>query len=360
MPGAGNLISGNMDGLFIAGSGSNNNEVAGNRIGTDVTGTKALGNGNLGVAVSDAPNNWVGGADIYYQGQFYHQGNVISGNGFNALVIQGATNTTVEDNKIGADVTGTKALGNGLNGVALSSASYNLIGGTGLGAGNVIAANGGNGVEIDGSSSGNSIQNQVQGNWIGTGKSGQLHLGNHQNGVYLYSDPSATAASYGNQIGGADTTGPVDAGVGNTIAFNTLAGVCIRGALMVSNPVRGNAIYGNGGPGIDTQDWPAQFVQLLSANSATNTVTFEVVNPTSTWRVVVVDFYASGPGDAPAGQVQGRTYLGRFTFNVPPGWAGAFTVSLAKTFAKGQVLSATLTDYYYSTTGGFSNSVVAF
>jgi hypothetical protein len=361
LPGAGNLISGNFAGVIIGGTGSNNNVVAGNRIGTDLTGTKTVKNANYGVSVGgQATNNWIGGPDVYYKGQFYHQGNVISGNGFNGVVITGTTNTTVENNKIGTDVTGMKALGNGSDGVAISSASYNLIGGSGLGAGNVIAANGANGVEIDGSSSGNSIQNQVQGNWIGTDKSGTLHLGNHQNGVYLYSAPSATAASYGNQIGGADTLGPVPAGDGNTIAFNTLDAVSIKGSLMVSNPVRDNSIYGNSSLGIDTQNPPASYTVLQYANSATHTVYGVLTDPIpyfENW--LVVDFYASAPSDAPAGKAQGRHYLGSLVIYASPSAPVVPFAFTGGTFAKGEVLSVTVTDYSHSKTGAFSAPLVA-
>jgi hypothetical protein len=356
--GAGNLISGNFNGVVIANAGSSNNLVVDNRIGTDVKGTISSKNFNAGVMVLDAANNSVGGAEIFYHNQFYFQGNVISGNGYNGVVVQGSTNTTVAGNKIGTDITGTKPLGNGSDGVVISSASYNLIGGTGLGAGNVIAANGANGVEIDGSSMGNSIQNQVQGNWIGTDHSGKLHLGNHQNGVFLCSYSSATAASYGNQIGGADIIGPVDPGVGNTIAFNTHDGVSTQGPLMVSNPVRGDSIYGNGGAAIDTDDWPACSVRLLAANSAAQVVQGYVVNENpNNSGYLVVDLYASSPSDGPPGQLQGRRYLGTEVVYAPLGFAIPF--AFTGKFAKGEVISATITDYSFSTTSGIETSVVA-
>src|SRR4029077_19715960 len=61
-PGAGNLISGNIrgeDGLQI--SNSSGDVVLGNLIGTDVTGTRALGNARAGVELTDSPNCTIGG-----------------------------------------------------------------------------------------------------------------------------------------------------------------------------------------------------------------------------------------------------------------------------------------------------------
>ena len=47
-----NIISGNTgDGVLITGTGTNNNVVAGDFVGTDVTGTAALGNGASGVEI---------------------------------------------------------------------------------------------------------------------------------------------------------------------------------------------------------------------------------------------------------------------------------------------------------------------
>ena len=61
--GAGNVISGNTnDGVQIVGSGTSDNVVAGNLIGTNVTGTVAIVNGYNGVQLSnDASGNTIGG-----------------------------------------------------------------------------------------------------------------------------------------------------------------------------------------------------------------------------------------------------------------------------------------------------------
>src|SRR5262249_8616750 len=69
-PGSGTLISGNHSiGLRIDNPQSTGNLVEGNFIGTDATGTSALGNG-IGLRISNAGSNTVGGAGA--------AGNVIS------------------------------------------------------------------------------------------------------------------------------------------------------------------------------------------------------------------------------------------------------------------------------------------
>jgi murein DD-endopeptidase MepM/ murein hydrolase activator NlpD len=144
--GGGNVISGNAaDGVDVFGSGAHANEVLRNFIGTDVTGTAALGNGADGVAVHDgASDNFIGNTAA-------GDGNVISANTANGVDIfgSGATVNQVESNFIGTDVTGTAALGNGGNGVLITTASGNSIGGTASGAGNVIAFSGNDGVKVD-------------------------------------------------------------------------------------------------------------------------------------------------------------------------------------------------------------------
>ncbi|MEG4495046.1 S8 family serine peptidase [Microcoleus sp. D3_18_C4] len=82
-----NIISGNDNvGIYITESNANNNLIQGNYIGSDVTGTKDLGNTNNGVAILDASNNTVGGTTI-------EAGNLIFGNGKNGVFINGSGST---------------------------------------------------------------------------------------------------------------------------------------------------------------------------------------------------------------------------------------------------------------------------
>ena len=61
--GAGNVISGNTnDGVEIVGSGTSDNVVAGNLIGTDITGTVAIANASDGLEIdTSASGNTIGG-----------------------------------------------------------------------------------------------------------------------------------------------------------------------------------------------------------------------------------------------------------------------------------------------------------
>ena len=70
--GAANVISGNSSyGIQITGADSTGNLVEGNDIGTDSTGTIALGNGNDGIEIdSGATSNTIGGTSASAQ---YHQ-----------------------------------------------------------------------------------------------------------------------------------------------------------------------------------------------------------------------------------------------------------------------------------------------
>jgi len=68
-----NIISGNNIGIEIS-VGASSNQVKGNFIGTDVTGTLALGNDALAVVINDADNNLIGGTTPGDR-------NLISGNG---------------------------------------------------------------------------------------------------------------------------------------------------------------------------------------------------------------------------------------------------------------------------------------
>ena len=139
------------------------NLLAGNLIGTDAAGTTALANTGLaGILVYDANNNTIGGTAA-------GAGNVVSGNTGNGAQLDpsdvaspSSDDNLIQGNFIGVDATGNAPLGNGGDGIFAWYATGNTIGGTAVGAGNVVAANRSHGLEIDLSN-----QNLIEGNLVG-------------------------------------------------------------------------------------------------------------------------------------------------------------------------------------------------
>ena len=172
------------------------NIIEGNYIGTDVTGTLDRGNIQVGVRIWDTPNNRIGGATAEARNVIScheHEGiaillpdatgNQILGNyigtdatgtadlgNSNAVFIyEGASYNTIGPGNV---------ISNNGNGVFIyGGASYNTIG-----PGNVISSNGGVGIEINGgivTPNGVGVTgNHILGNFIGTDASGREALGN--------------------------------------------------------------------------------------------------------------------------------------------------------------------------------------
>ena len=119
-----------------------------NLIGTNASGTAAIGNGFGGILFYRAENTTIGGPNA-------DDGNLISGNSRGidfALLVAG---TKIQGNKIGTDITGVNPIPNTLSGIRVyssPSASDVLIGGAGAAA-NVIAFNGTFGITIESTSS---------------------------------------------------------------------------------------------------------------------------------------------------------------------------------------------------------------
>jgi hypothetical protein len=130
-----NIISASGNTGLRMGSVSNCS-VLGNYIGTDVTGTQDLGNGNQGMRIDNGSNNKIGGSAT-------GEGNLISGNGDSAVQIIGGLGTKVIGNRFGTDVTGLRNIGNDAAGVAVYSGTGNLI------SSNTIAFNSALGIELD-------------------------------------------------------------------------------------------------------------------------------------------------------------------------------------------------------------------
>jgi parallel beta-helix repeat protein/VCBS repeat-containing protein len=135
-----NVISGNKgDGVAIQGTGSTGNQVQFNDIGTDVTGTIALGNGGNGVTILNGSSNLIGGSNVANSAR-----NVISGNFGAGVSITGgerATQNQVVNNLIGTATDGSTSVPNQGAGVSFAVGSdFNQV------VTNVIAFNSGAGV----------------------------------------------------------------------------------------------------------------------------------------------------------------------------------------------------------------------
>ena len=334
---------------------SSNNIIAGNFLGTNAAGTATEGN-QVGVYItSSSTNNTVGGTSVSDR-------NIISGNTVDGIQIWGAgtSGNVVQGNYIGLDVTGTLDLGNTNQGVAIfGGATNNTIGGTLADAGNVISGNNQYGVAITQSGTNG---NAVQGNRIGTNAAGIAGVANSRQGVYI--DGSAA----NNTIGGTIT------GAGNTIAYNTLDGVALGSTAGVGNRILGNAIFSNGGLGIDLRD------DGVTVNDGAKTagqpnllMDFPVIQSAalSGTTLTVSGYIGTAPNDIdfagarveffktpdPAGvNGEGRTYLGFLTANANGNFSGTLTVS---SLAAGERITSTATDASGNTSEFGLNVVVA-
>ncbi|MEM1179137.1 MAG: DUF11 domain-containing protein, partial [Acidobacteriota bacterium] len=113
-----------------------------NFIGTDETGTVAMGNGEYGAVFTENTTGiTVGGPDP-------GDGNLISGN-TNGVQFGGPRDSFIQRNFIGTDKTGTLPIPNRDNGITLrSGSSDNTVGGTAARSANIVAFNGGRGITL--------------------------------------------------------------------------------------------------------------------------------------------------------------------------------------------------------------------
>ncbi|HEY6563379.1 MAG TPA: hypothetical protein VIY86_02685, partial [Pirellulaceae bacterium] len=154
----GNIISGQISSGVLLQVGTSNNVIAGNRIGTTADGNTALGNGRFGVFFLGAGTGNRVGTDSNDTSDV-DEANVLSGNLEGGVFIDSSANL-VAGNWIGTNIGGTVPLGNGI-GVNIQGGSQNLIGGSTLSAGNVIAFNTIGGVLVSGGT-----ENAVLGNSV--------------------------------------------------------------------------------------------------------------------------------------------------------------------------------------------------
>ena len=339
-PAARNLISNNgVDQIVVGlenGNGGAGHVLAGNLVGTDAAGTLSLSGTQGGVEVIGTYSN------LRIGGTTAAERNVISGN-FSGVRLRDSGTALVEGNYIGTDVSGTAGLGNTTFGISVQSPD-DMIGGSAAGAGNVVAANGGHGIEITRAGA------VVFGNFIGTDPSGTIPLGNFGRGVDIESVDGIV-------VGG------TAAGEGNAIAFNVLSGIAVftPSGSVSGNSIRGNAIYGNGIVGIDlgndglTPDDPGD--ADVGANGLQNYPIIGTVTPGASSTNIQgtlnstasttfdLDFYA-GPAclDRPQDLLQGQLYLGSKQVTTDGSGIATFSADVPVVLAAGQPVTATATD----------------
>ena len=229
--GAGNLISGNTgNGLQVGGSAVTGTIVQGNIIGLKSDGLTALANGTAGINVSGL-NTQIGGTTPEAR-------NVVSGNGSNGINIT-ATGNTVLGNYIGTNAAGTGAVGNGQSGIDISATGC-TVGGTTAGAGNVISGNATRGITLQ-SSAGGTV---IQGNFIGTDKTGAIDLGNTTDGIISVAANvviGGAVAAARNLISGNNANGILVQNTGASIKGNYI-GVQANGTSLLGNNTAGISI----------------------------------------------------------------------------------------------------------------------
>lgn len=120
------------------------NIVAGNFVGTDASGTTAIGNVGVGIGLAAGSQTNVVGTDNNGVSDML-EGNLVSGNSGDGIGIVGSQNI-ISGNKIGTDSSGALNLGNGYAGIQILSignvvSSNNIIGGLSPVQSNVIAFN---------------------------------------------------------------------------------------------------------------------------------------------------------------------------------------------------------------------------
>lgn len=334
-----NVISGNTEyGIYLADTTSNS--VFGNFLGVDAGGENALGNALSGIILSSsAHENFVGNLGL-------GTGNVISGNAEYGIVLEGASDNTIQQNFIGPGGSGNAAPANDNpdGGIGIwGGATNNFVGGSSPGAGNLISGNNSYGIFLeDPGTSGNF----VQGNFIGTDSTHTNALGNWFAGVALWNGATS------NIIGGAGN------GAGNIIAFNGWAGVDIYDAATTNNPVRGNSIFSNnylgidlGGDGVtandpgDTDTGPdgLQNFPVITNAIGGNIGTLIQGNFNSLPdQNYFLDFYCSPDAD-PSGYGEGAFYLGSAAVTTDASGNAGFSFTNGFFDRAGQYITATAT-----------------
>ena len=231
--GAGNLISGNgSNGISLDGNTSAL-VISGNLIGSNAAGTAAVANQGSGV--------YVGGTGHTVGGTVAAARNLISGNQFQGITLQGSGHL-IRGHYTGTTAAATAAIPNTGGGLRAIAASGSTIGGAVAGAGNLISGNSSNGISLDGDTS----ALVIAGNRIGTNAAGTAAVANQQYGIGVGgTEPviGGSTAAERNLVPGNSSQGILLSGTNNLVQGNYI-GTDVTGAFDLGNGGYGVRIYG--------------------------------------------------------------------------------------------------------------------
>jgi parallel beta-helix repeat protein len=332
----GNVISSNVYGVR---ADTDNSVIRGNLIGTDSSGTTALGSQEFGIYSEYGRQLLIGGFSP-------SDSNLISGNGTGIYLANEAGNAQVFGNKIGTNLSGTAAIPNHIGVQILSSVNY--LGTEDAASGNLISGND-IGVWIEGQS------NNVRNNRIGTNAAGIAGIPNRE-GIRVVGNIATLSIDYGNRI-----------------AFNTSHGIHLENTINVF--IYRNTIHSNGGDGIyldrtgDIEPLRNRFrenstynngglgIRFASPdlNGGVESPTLTRVTPTSVDGMVcpgcLVEIFLSDRD--PSGLGEGKTFL----MSVEAGADGSFHADLARPLSTCDSITTTALSGWW-TSSMFSEDVL--
>jgi hypothetical protein len=341
-PGARNIISGNgADGIGI-GTDAHSYLVGNNYIGTDVSGARALGNSGDGIEIGNVGQ----GGTI--------SGNVISANGGNGAVVGGSPPIDIVNNRIGTNSAGTRALGNRGTGIIVGSEGGQVV------MGNIISANREHGIEMEGVA--NVVQgNRIGTDISGTRALGNLGDGVHL--LDVINTIGGTEPGAGNIIaynGGAGVRNSLPGELPNAILSNAILSNRGLGIDFLDEGVTPNDVCDADAEPIPAG--PQNFPVLTAVKSSASSTTIQGQLNSRPSASYLLQFFASAAAD-PSGFGEGARLLGSTTVTTDGACNASFAVTLPGALPPFHVVTATasstdpFTGMEFSNTSEFSNAV---
>ena len=332
-----NVISGNSQ-FDVLVDGASSNVITGNVIGLQADGLTALSGApanSTGVGIqNNATLNKVGDSTS-------GMANVISGHtgatgagiwvrGLTTSTGTAATANSILANIIGLASDGKTVRGNQVGVLLSDGTTQNIIGGATTGNGNTISGNLADGVQLTGASTSG---NQFLGNFIGVAADGSSVAANGGNGILINGAVKTL-------VGGTQT------GAGTTIANNGSNGIAVTTG--TGNSFLRNSIYTNGALGIllDPSGSNPNNLQvapvLTSVSSGGGTTVVNGTIQAAANSTYTVDLY-SDPAPDSSGAGEGKTYLATAFVTTNASGAGTFTATSNSQVANGYAISGLAT-----------------